>query len=401
MARKFKKLTRAAMRATRPGKSITEHGISFARGSDGDGVFSINIMVDRVRVHRVLGRESDGVTRVDAEAYIEQARTDARHKRLRLPSGRKTPLLFAEAVERYVARLDEAGGNNVERKRRQCAQHLTPFFGAKSLRELSSFEIERYKRMRADAGATPATINRELAVLSHLFNKAVEWDWLDAPPARIRRLKEPSGRIVYLTAEQTHALLRGAAQDQNPDIYAFVKIGLHTGMRKSEILSIRCDLIDLDRRIIFVPVAKAGAREQPITPELAEFLRRRLGMLGAGSPWLFPSVASRSGHVVDIRKPFVRSVKRAGLDPALVVRHTLRHTAITHLVQAGVDLPAVQRVSGHKTLAMVARYSHQNGAHIADAMAKLEARIGAAVNPAGMSKANLETQLDTAEIAKE
>ena len=43
--------------------------------------------------------------------------------------------------------------------------------------------------------------------------------------------------------------------------------------------------------------------------------------------------------MAEIGKPFRRIVKAAGLDPALVVRHTLRHTAITHLVQAGVDLP--------------------------------------------------------------
>lgn len=64
----------------------------------------------------------------------------------------------------------------------------------------------------------------------------------------------------------------------------------------------------------------------------------------------------------------------AVLDTALVVRHTLRHTAITHLVQAGVDLPTVKRISGHKNLSMVERYSHQNGAHIEAAMDKLAER---------------------------
>ncbi|MEZ4575790.1 MAG: tyrosine-type recombinase/integrase, partial [Vampirovibrionales bacterium] len=48
--------------------------------------------------------------------------------------------------------------------------------------------------------------------------------------------------------------------------------------------------------------------------------------------------------------------------------NTLRHTAITHLVQAGIDLPTVKRISGHKTLRMVERYSHQNGEHIQAAM---------------------------------
>ncbi len=75
-----------------------------------------------------------------------------------------------------------------------------------------------------------------------------------------------------------------------------------------------------------------------------------------------------------IEKPFRRVVSAAGLDPREVVRHTLRHTAITHLVQAGVDLPTVQRISGHKTLQMVVRYSHQNGEHIQAAMDKLEQR---------------------------
>jgi hypothetical protein len=75
-----------------------------------------------------------------------------------------------------------------------------------------------------------------------------------------------------------------------------------------------------------------------------------------------------------IEKPFRRAVAAAGLDVAQVNRHCLRHTAITHLVQAGVDLPTVQRISGHKTLAMVGRYAHQDGSHIQAAMDKLQER---------------------------
>ena len=54
---------------------------------------------------------------------------------------------------------------------------------------------------------------------------------------------------------------------------------------------------------------------------------------------------------------------------------SLRQTAITHLVQAAVDLPTVKRISGHKTLVMVERYSHQNGTHIQAAMDKLQTRF--------------------------
>jgi site-specific recombinase XerD len=73
--------------------------------------------------------------------------------------------------------------------------------------------------------------------------------------------------------------------------------------------------------------------------------------------------------------PFRRVVTAAGLDPDQILRHTLRHTAITPLFQAGVDLPTVKRFSGHKTLAMVERYAHANGALIQTAMNKLQARL--------------------------
>lgn len=89
---------------------------------------------------------------------------------------------------------------------------------------------------------------------------------------------------------------------------------------------------------------------------------------------LFPSAAAEEGRTVNLDKPFRRCVLAAELDVKQAVRHTLRHTAITHLVQAGVDLPTVKRISGHKNLSMVERYSHQNGAHIQSAMDKLEER---------------------------
>ena len=165
-----------------------------------------------------------------------------------------------------------------------------------------------------------------------------------------------------------------ALADGNSQIYPFVVIALETSMRKSEILSIRKEDVDTDRRVIYVPKAKSGPREQPITQYLAEFLVAFIENSQPGTPWLFPSAAAKGGHTVDIRKPFRRIVSIAGLDPDLVVRHTLRHTAITHLVQAGVDLPTVKRISGHKTLTMVERYAHANGEHIRAAMDRLDNR---------------------------
>lgn len=381
MTIKFQKLTRTTMRALTENQTISEHGITFERLKNGDGRFLINIMVDGKRVHRVLGKESEGVTRQQAEEFIAMMRTDARHDRLNLPKGRKLTLCFEEAAENYLEKLKEEGGKNISKKREQLKLHLVPFFKDKPLSQIATFDIERYKKHRL-LSAKNGTINRELAALSHLLNKAIEWKWIEFKACQIKRLKEDQGRISYLTAEQIAHVMESAKVDQNFHIYPFILIGLETSMRRMEILSVQLKNIDLQKRVIFIPQAKSGAREQPITQRLSVFLKSYIEMIGSNQQWLFPSKRSASTHVMNIEKAFRRVVARAGLNPKEVVRHTLRHTAITHLVQAGVDLPTVQRISGHKSLQMVVRYSHQNGSHIQAAMEKLEKRYEISSNQA-------------------
>lgn len=246
--------------------------------------------------------------------------------------------------------------------------------GQDLLSNIVTFDLQRYIKQRQEQGAADGTINRELATLSHLLNRAVEWHWLDRLPCKVPRLKEGQGNTTYLTAQQITRLLGAAASDARWEIYPFIMIGLHTGMRRMEILSIRLQDIDLERLIIHIPNAKAGPRDQPIGQELADYLK---GLIASATPeqvWLFPA-HSASGHTVSIEQSFRRVVKAAGLDPYEVVRHTLRHTAISHLVQSGTDLPTAQRISGHKTLAMLLRYCHQNKEHLQAALDRFEGKI--------------------------
>ena len=180
----------------------------------------------------------------------------------------------------------------------RLGHHLIPFFKNKSLSSISTFDIERYKKFRLDAGTAPGTINRELAVLSHVFSKATEWKWIDHKPAIIKRLKENPGRIIYLTADQIERLIEAAKQDQNPHIYPFIVIGLETGMRKMEVLSIRLRNIDLERKLVYIPKGKSGSREQPITKHLVEFLRGYLNTAQPGQEWLFSSQGCTSAVAV-------------------------------------------------------------------------------------------------------
>lgn len=375
MALSFKKLTRPNIRKTQSGETIIEHGITFERLNNGDGRYKVNIMVDGVRVHRVIGRESEGVTRTQAESFIEQARTDARNGRLNLPKGRKTHLHINEAVSNYLDKLKQTDGKDIDKKAARFRLHILPFFKGKPLSKLETHDVEKYKKYRLDQGASKGSVNRELAALSHLLNMALEWKWIDHLPAKIKRYKEDKGRITYLTIAQIKRLVEAAKNHSSPVIYPFIIIGIETSMRRMEILSIRLQDIDLQKRVIYIPKAKTGARQQPITQSLADFLKGYIESAAENQIWLFPSIRSKTGHTENIEKAFRAVVTDAGMDPSEVVRHTLRHTAITHLVQAGVDLPTVQRISGHKTIDMVVRYSHQNGDHLSSAMDKLQSRL--------------------------
>jgi integrase len=100
--------------------------------------------------------------------------------------------------------------------------------------------------------------------------------------------------------------------------------------------------------------------------------------------WVFPTAIpaqARTGHRTNMARPFARAVVRARLDPDKVTPHTMRRTAITRLVQAGVDLPTIQRISGHKTLAMVLRYVNVHGDHIDAAISALDGNYADALTP--------------------
>ncbi|HBA67162.1 MAG TPA: hypothetical protein DCZ48_13480, partial [Methylococcaceae bacterium] len=174
MALKFSILTRMNVRKLSAGQKLNEHGITFERLANADGRYSVNIMVDGQRIHRVVGKESDGVTREQAEKFIEQARTDARQQRLNLPKGRKVVLGFRDAVDKYLTKLEQEGGKDIPGKRQRFKQYLVPFFADTPLAKISTFDVERYKKQRQQSvsirgGDWMSKQARETGAYSDLF----------------------------------------------------------------------------------------------------------------------------------------------------------------------------------------------------------------------------------------
>lgn len=375
MALKFARLTRPNIKALAPGERLQEHGITAERQRNNDIRYSINIMVDGNRVHRVIGRESEGVTREQAERTIEALRTKAREDRLDLPTGRKVHRSFADAGKEYLARIEHhpKHGRNFARKAHHINTRLAPYFKAQRPDKLTDFSIAHYVKHRKGEGAKQATINRELSTLSHFLNRCLEWGWSRTKP-RIDKGAEPRKKVVVLTDDEKAALIKAAIGDQDPQTWLFTVIAIGTGMRHSEIVRIKWSDFAFELRRLYIGKAKAGQRDQPLPPSLCQRLQDEWEQRGEPSGYLFPTTRAdaKNPHRSTMAKQFARSVVRAGLNPDRVTPHVLRHTAITELVTAGVDLPTVQKISGHKTLAMVLRYAQLSNAHIDSATAHID-----------------------------
>lgn len=383
---KFTKLTRPNIKSLPRGSSISEGGIHVLKMENDDVRYSVNVMVDGQRIHRVIGRQSEGVTREQAERAIEKFRTDARSDRLDLPRGRKVHRTFAGSSDEYLARLEATDGRDLANKRRHLKTYLVPFLGSDRLDQISEFRLKQYRRSRTNDGASPATINRELSTLSHLFHRAASkgWAWIgkdDIPD--IPKEKESRKKIRILTADERTNLLQAAVADQDGRLWLFVMFGLNACMRHGEILRRRYDEIDWENCRIWIDRAKAGEREQPITPSLRDALARQRKAETDPNGWIFPSAwkNSKQPYRKSMEDGFRRAVVRAGLNPATCTPHIMRHTAITTLVKNKTDIPTIQKISGHKTPAMVLHYVHVFGEHIDNEMRVLDIGYPNAITP--------------------
>jgi integrase len=370
--RGFSKLTRRTIRQLPIGGQITEHGIQALRTADGDVRYSVNIMVDGQRIHRVIGRESEGVTRSQCEEFIAKARTDARMNRLSLPRGRKVAMTFGDAADLYWKMLQESGGRRMTEKEQHLRLHLRPHLGRMPISQITTFTLENLRKKMRDAGLSEGTINSVFATYRHIGNKLHEWKKTDTPLPMIKLRNIDNRRDYVLSPEEKARLLDVALNDSNDRIWLFIQIGLNTSLRHAEILSLKFEDFDFKRRRIGVRVKGGDWREQPLTPSVAEIINNEQEMAAEGQTWLFPNPKAKSGHYESMKAPFRRCAVRAGIDPRKVTPHVLRHTAITFLAETGADPRTVQAFSGHKSSSMVWRYTHARSERIDRALEQLD-----------------------------
>jgi len=194
-------------------------------------------------------------------------------------------------------------------------------------------------------------------------------------PAVGRRLREPEGRLRWLTRAQAAALVAAARTlARAPHLADFVLLALHTGCRRGELLWLEWSRVDLPGALLWLEpdMTKPGKRRSvPLNAVALSALRSRASWKAEHCPkarWVF---CNRKGmRIASVKRSFARACAMAGIEDFTV--HDLRHTCAAWLVSAGVPLPEVRDLLGHSTVRMTERYAHLAPENVRAAVARLE-----------------------------
>ncbi len=245
---------------------------------------------------------------------------------------------------------------------------LERFFGGRYLYQITAQDVEHFKVERLkehickekkkkinDEEKEPkcistSTVNRQLATLRNMFNKAVSWGKLESNPMKdVRSLKEPQSRLRFLEQEEIVKLLANSTKHLRP----IVILALFTGMRKGEILGLKWHDVDIRRSVITLLDTKNGdKREVPMNDHVKTAIIQV--RKNPQSPYIFCNEEGNPRQ--DIRKSFSTALKNSGIKGFRF--HDLRHTFASQLVMSGANLNTVRELLGHKDITMTLRYSH-------------------------------------------
>lgn len=221
---------------------------------------------------------------------------------------------------------------------------------------------------------SPSTVLRYLAAISHAFTIAVkEWGWLDSNPVmKVTKPKQPQGRVRFLSDSEREALLKEVQASKNQDLYLAVVLALSTGARQMELMSLRWDQVDLNRKVITLYETKNGEiRALPLVHHAYELMKERAKVRRIDTNLVFPG--SKPDKPVLLRAPFEKALQRAGI--LNFHWHDLRHSCASYLAMNGASLAEIAEVLGHKTLQMVKRYAHLSHAHTSKVVESMNQRI--------------------------
>ncbi len=205
--------------------------------------------------------------------------------------------------------------------------------------------------------SSPATANRNLALIRAILRKAVyEWEWIDKAP-RVKLYREAKRRIRWITPEQAKRLL-GELPEHQRNVVLFA---LATGLRQANVMKLEWSQVDVDRGTAWIHADQAKGRRDihvSLNSVALDVLRRQIGK------HLLRVFTYRGRPINQANtKAWKAALKRAGIEDFRW--HDLRHTWASWLVQSGTPLNVLQEMGAWESEGMVRRYAHLAPAQLA------------------------------------
>lgn len=297
-------------------------------------------------------------------------------------------ITLAEVIDRYLAEYLPTSGIRTKQSTAQYLRFWRDELGALSLADVTADRIvkaraellRRTLHARPEHGAeeliektySPSTANRYFVALRACLNVARrEFSIaIDNPCNGIKKLAEPRGRIRSLDDAEREALLR-ECRAHDEALYTLVVLALSTGARQGELLGLRWADVDMKRGLLTFHQTKNGERRTvPLVESARALLSTHAKVRRLDSDLVFPG---NTGEPRVVGKMFSRACQRAGVKDFRF--HDLRHTAASYIAMNGGTLAEIAEVLGHKTLAMVKRYTHLTEGHTRSVLERMNQRV--------------------------
>lgn len=323
-------------------------------------------------------RESTGAPTREAALQLEATR----RAELATAYGSKSPpgsprfLDFAYNDFRQWCAVEHRDRLSTNARYMRSIKALCAFFGGRTLGAITPGQVEQYKMYRSQQPrkhgrngrlVTPAAVNRDLAVLRILFNYAIRLGKLtENPVSQVKFFRERQNHMRVLSPVEEECYLACAG----PLLQDIAVLMLHTGMRPGEIYRLRVHDVDLGLRSVHIPMGKTAnaSRHIPLTQRAHLLLARRAQ--SSGTEWLFPCPFDPEKPIAGVRRAHDAAVRRSGIHHFRL--YDLRHTALTRMALAGIDLPTLKELAGHSQIQMTMRYVHPTPEHKRRAIEKFE-----------------------------
>lgn len=267
-------------------------------------------------------------------------------------------------------------------------------FLKRKLDDISVIDLERWRAGRKAIGNKTTTINRDIASIKAVFNRAVDFEVLEANPiAKVKKAREDTRpRVRYLSDEEQNSLLcaldhrerrriserisanrwrKERGYKRLPDLtkMAFtdhlkpmVILSLHTGMRRGEVFDLDWQNVDFNARSIAVVgyTAKSGrTRHIPMSRTCHDLLADWRAQCDISSGRVFQNANGERFN--NVKKSWTKLLKQAGIQNFRW--HDMRHDFASRLAMAGVDLNSIRELLGHSDYEMTLRYAHLAPSH--------------------------------------